>query len=783
MKLPALAASARRHPWWSAALSLLLVPALGALVWLASVHAIDYPAARLSPRAVASLDVVDRNGTPIWRSSSKAGEPRAWVSLQDIEPLLIDATLAAEDHRFHEHGGVDPWAVLRAVWLDLRALKFAYGASTLSMQLVRLLEPELNTHSVFGKVVQALYAARLERALSKRQIIEQYLNRAYYGHGAFGVEAAAERYFASSARAVSPAQAAFLAALPRAPLAYDPFKFKQRAEQRQRHILTRMHALGWLSAQSLELARAEPLTLRSIRSRARAQHFVDHLINTLDFDAVYGGTLDTTLDLDLQQQVEVAIDRHLDAIGSRDVTQAGVIVLDNRTGDILAMVGSGDYGDSARDGAVNVTTLRRRPGSTLKPFVYALALERGESPASLAYDVVLPGEATETYTSDVRQHGFARYREALAGSYNLAAVHTLQHVGVENLVSRLRRAGLSTLDEPATSYGPDLAIGNAEVLLSEYAGAFAAFGNGGRAVTPRAVRGYRSALGADALLTGSLTTHGTTSSQRPLGERGPQPQLFSAAISYQIFDILSDPDARRPMFGLSAPMDLPFPVALKTGTTRGYTDNLAFGTTRQYTVGAWAGNFDGKPMQGVMAMQGAAPLVRAAFVALAARFGDPTAPERPSTLVTRDVCSMSGQRPGPYCPGRKQEWVDASQLAHFEQAPTCQFHSASDPNNRVAFPPELAHWARARHLPDRGPAALAGAALQIAYPPSGTRFVLDPHRPAHLQRPPLQALPLDPRVAFTIDGVPADQFEPTPGRHLVRAELDAQHAESEIFYE
>jgi penicillin-binding protein 1C len=466
-----------------------------------------------------------------------------------------------------------------------------------------------------------------------------------------------------------------------------------------------------------------------------------------------------------------------------------VIVIDNRSGDILAMVGSADYDDSAEHGAVNVTTLRRRPGSTLKPFVYALALERGESPASLSYDVVLPGEATETYTSDVRQHGFARYREALAGSYNLSAVHTLQQVGVESLLGCLRRAGLTTLNEPNESYGPDLAIGNAEVLLSEYAGAFAAFGNGGRAVTPRAIRGYRAHFSERTGSHPSSASRATdpAPSTSPVwqltAERRPQVRLFAPAIAYQVFDILSDPDARRPMFGRSAPMDLPFPVALKTGTTRGYTDNLAFGTTQQFTVGAWAGNFDGTPMQGVMAMQGAAPLVRAAFVALAARFGDPTGPERPATLVAREVCSLSGQRPGPHCPGRKQEWIDAGQLSKFESAPSCHFHTDGDPNNRVTFPSELSHWARARDLPDRGRGAASGESLQIAYPPNGTRFVLDPHRPLALQRPPLRALPLDPRVSFTIDGVAADRFEPTPGRHLVRAELDDQHAQSEIFYE
>jgi penicillin-binding protein 1C len=757
---------------------------LGALWlgWRAVVTVADYPLSRLSAKDAASLTVLDRNGRALWRSNSKEGEAREWAELNEISPLLVSATLAAEDHRFYEHSGVDPWALLRAAWLDLRALRPAYGASTLSMQLVRLVEPGLNTRTWAGKWTQAVHAARLERALSKSAILEQYLNRAYYGRGAFGVQSAAQRYFATTAAAVSPAQAAFLSALPRAPLAYDPFLHPERAEGRQRHILARMQALGALSRESRELAESVPLTLSPPRPTGHAQHFVDYLINTLPLEAARGGVLKSTLDLDLQSRLEVAVRRHLADIGSRAVTQAGLVVIDNRRGDILAMVGSNDYADSKGHGAVNVTTLRRRPGSTLKPFVYALALERGDTPATLAYDVVLPGEATETYTADVRQHGMARYREALAGSYNLAAVHTLQRVGVETLLSRLRLAGLTTLDEADDQYGPDLAIGNAEVLLSEYTAAFAAFGNAGNAVSTRAVSSYR----ATPTLPGSDEPGATdTSRTEALGKRstgGVVQRVFSPEIAYQIFDVLADPDARRPMFGRSAPMDLPFPVALKTGTTRGYTDNLAFGTTREFTVGAWAGNFDGSPMEGVMAMQGAAPLVRAAFVALAALYGEPTAPDRPATLSQREVCPLSGARPGPYCPHRKLEWLPNPRLANFDQSPICGFHLSDDPRNRVAFPEALGHWAHARGLPDAA-AAAPPAGLSIAYPVDGARFVLDPDRPASQQRPPLQALPTDPRVSFTIDDKPAADFEPAPGRHVVRARLGDLAAEHEIFYE
>jgi penicillin-binding protein 1C len=485
--------------------------------------------------------------------------------------------------------------------------------------------------------------------------------------------------------------------------------------------------------------------------------------------------------------------RHLDGIGGRSVTQAGVIVIDNASGDILAMIGSNDYTDAAGDGAVNVTTLPRRAGSTLKPFVYGLALERGGSPATLAYDVVLPGEANETYTADVRQHGFARYREALAGSYNLAAVHTLEKVGVRALVDRLRRAGVSTLRAPTETYELSLAIGDAEIALIEYAGAFAAFGNAGRAVRPRGVRRVLSPPGfaVEASERASRPSDGAALAAASIAPSSTR--VFSPEVAYQIFDILSDPDARRPMFGRTAPLEVGFPVALKTGTTRGYTDNLAFGTTREFTVGAWAGNFDGTPTDGVMAMQGAAPLVRAAFISLAALYGTPSAPDRPVELTVRDVCPISGQRPGPACPGRKQESFTPLAASLFDAAAPCAFHvqraagGSGGPAASLAFPEELAPWARAHGLEqslvtDASQDARQTGPLSIAYPAPGSVFQIDPHRAARAQVPPVQALPPG-DVELTIDGVPARHFEPTPGRHRVRARRQGEVAETEIAFE
>ena len=732
-----------------AAALLVLAPPV---IWWVAVRAGSYPRARLEPRAAASLTVLDAAGGILRQDATAAGGRESWVPLERVSPDLVNATLASEDRRFWRHGGVDPVGIARALALDLVRGRAAFGGSTLTMQLARLVDPRPRTF--WGKLREAVVAGRIERALGKREILEQYLNRVYYGNGAWGAEAAARFYFGKPAAALSLGEASFLAVLPRGPEAYDPFRNLPVALRRRTHILGEMQSAGFATPAARDVAERTPLLFRREHPELGAPHFVAHVLGGLPPAERAGVTIETTLDTPLQKRIEIAVRDHLQAVGGRAISQAGVVVLRNRDGAILSMVGSGDYFDAAHAGAVNVTTILRRPGSTLKPFVYGLALEAGDSPATLAYDVVLPGETRESYTAEVKQHGVNRYRESLAGSYNLAAVHTLRRVGVPTLVDRLRAAGLTTLDKPAAAYGPSLAIGDTQFRLLEYAAAFAAFGNGGRAIVPRAVSRLRFPGGAAVDV--------------PPADGAV---VFSPEIAYLIFDILSDPDARRPMFGSAAPMEVGFKVALKTGTTRAYTDDLAFGTTREYTVGAWAGNFDGSPTAGVMAMQGAAPLVRAALVALSARFGAPTAPDEPRGLERHDVCALSGLRPGPDCPHKRELFVPGT-----EPGAVCDWHRRVDGHREVVWPTEAAGWARIHRGARRHPSTLAeeagvgsSAALQIVYPPEGAHFQLDPGRAPQLQRPPLRAIPAGAAVRWTVDGVAADAWIPAVGKHVLKA--------------
>lgn len=737
--------------------------ALGCIAaWWVAIWAGDFPAHLLDKNTASSFIVYDADRVLLRQEATGAGGRETWRGLDAISPHLVHATLASEDNGFHDHDGVDWSALARAAWLNIRRREVAFGGSTVTMQLARITTGTSRT--VTGKLYQMILAARLERQLAKDEILEQYLNRVYYGNGTWGAEQAARFYFEKSAAELSIGEAAMLAVIPRGPTRYDPFRHRGRVEKRRRHILGLMEEHGYLATDDRELAERAPLVLARKRPEFRAPHLVELVKKRLPAELQRSATVTTTVDWTLQRRVEVALAAHLDRVGWKRVTQSAVVVLRNSDGGILAMVGSRDYNDDTHHGAYNYATARLRPGSTLKPFVYATAIENGDTPATMVYDVALPEDAHEFYTKDVRSHGFARYREALAGSYNLSAVHALQRVGIPRVLGKLRGAGLETLDKPDEEYDWGLAIGHAEVRLLDLAAAFTLFGREGYPITPRVID---SAVAPD----GRAWSEAVVERDR----------VFSEEISYLLFDILSDDDARKPMFGDRVPMNLLFPVALKTGTTKAYTDNWAIGVTREFTVGVWAGNFDGSPTQQVMSVQGATPLMRAVYTAIAARYGDPTGPSRPDAIVNAAVCPVSGKRPGPHCEHGKQEIFIAGKIPE----ETCDWHQEVCGETVVVYPPEVLPWAQfyGRVVEPKCDVEVAADSLRIVAPASGARFLLEPHRPATFQRPPLAALPYGADVTWTINGEPAAEWMPEPGTHTVVAQRGDLRDEVSIVYE
>ncbi len=479
--------------------------------------------------------------------------------------------------------------------------------------------------------------------------------------------------------------------------------------------------------------------------------------------------IETTLDAALQAEVAGIVDVHRRRLEVHGARHVAVAVLDNASSEWLAWEGSGDYGDDANGGRIDGVIAPRQPGSALKPFTYALAFERGFTPATVLPDVPAsfataePGVLYSPRNYDGQFHGPLRARLALAGSENVPAVWTLSRVGVPDLLRLLRRAGLSTLDQTAGHYGFALTMGDAEVRLDELVAAYSALARGGLWRPPLMVRRV-------------VHDGGVTAPRRPADE-----PLVSPRSAFWVTDILSDPDARAWVFGAGSSLDFPFPVAVKTGTSQAYRDNWTLGYTRAVTVGVWVGNFDRAPLRNSSGVTGAAPIFHDVLLAaerrVRGRLPAPTDPPLASPvpgLARRTICALSGREATAACPRLETEWLPAGDL------PSCRWHRHDRGRTVVDWPPAYRAWARARgllavpaigHSSERPAVRRAAAgtapsrsALRIVNPPPGGTYLRDPTLPAPFQTLPLRAIG---------DGSARTLTWTVDGRTVGRSALDA----------
>ena len=620
------------------------VAAGGAAAWIAT----PVPREVLGGRVDPGVIIVDRHGIVLRSTRAADGSRHRWIALEEMDPDLLAAFVAAEDRRFYGHRGIDWRGAARAGADNLRAGRVVSGASTITMQLARLVRPVPRTWT--GKLRQALWALRLERHLGKQEILEQYLNRIPLGQGAIGVEAAASLYFGGSAADVSLGQAALLAGIARSPSAWSPFTSPARALRARDRVLARLEAAGYAHPDAAARARLEPAVAGSAAGRFLAPHFTTRLLasddargDTVGDDtggghtrgddaggssaggsyagaATAGGVVRSSLDAVLQAQVEGEVRHTAEQLAARGGRHAAAVVLDNATGEVLAWVGSPDFwSDTA--GQVDMVTGLRQPGSTLKPFLYALAFDRNFTAATVLPDLPRVFQtASGPYAPrnyDRRFRGPVRMREALASSYNVPAVDLADRIGPSALLETLRSAGFASLTRSADHYGLGLALGNGEVSLVELANGYRALAAGG------VWRPWRARAGPEAT---------------PPGRR-----FASARSAALVLDILADPVARIPGFGVGSALELPFPMAAKTGTSRHFTDNWAVGVTERFTVAVWVGSFDGTAMDGVSGVTGAGPLLHRVALATARRY-DPGSLPAPAAagLEPARVCRLSG---------------------------------------------------------------------------------------------------------------------------------------------
>ncbi len=432
---------------------------------------VPIPTNRLSPLPVISLRIVDRNGVTLREVLSDQEGRAYWLRWSEIPGWLVKATIAVDDSRFYIHPGLDPIAIVRALYQDMRALRVVSGGSTITEQVIHNIYHLPRT--IPGKILEAWYALRLERTISKDQILLQYLNRVPCGNGTYGVEAASRLYFDKPARQLSLAEAAFLAGLPNSPGSSNPYRAFSRAESRQSFILKQMLEKRMISRVDYERAINEPIRIATSQRQFRAPHFTQMVLHViLPEDRQRISVVRTTLDYGVQKTVMLLLRGQVASLKSHRVTNAAAVVIDNASGDIIALVGSVNFFDSLRDGQVNGALSPRQPGSALKPFAYGPALESGMTAATilpdLPYSVAGTSTTSEGYSPenyDRKFHGPVRLRTALACSYNVPAVRVAERVGVRALLNLLRDAGLATLDKDASHYGLALTLGDGEVTL------------------------------------------------------------------------------------------------------------------------------------------------------------------------------------------------------------------------------------------------------------------------------------------------------------------------------
>src|SRR5438309_3878925 len=680
--------------------------------------------------------VLDVHGNVLERDAS-AGL-RIPTTIDRVAPRMLQATISAEDRRFLQHVGVDPIAVARA----LANSSAPSGASTITQQLARRLYLTDDASPLaLRKAHEALIALQLEANRSKAEILQLYLNDVYYGRGAYGVEAAARVYFGIGAANLDLAHAAYLAGLPQRPSEYDSV-IDAAAHARQSYVLARMVEDGWITKVQADAAAAERVDILPDSLPPIAHQFVAFARAELarlrpDLAGRNGLVIETTLDAGLQSEAERLVGLRLEPLRDRNATDAALVAIEPRTGRILAWVGSATDGDPTHGGEIDMVRTPRQPGSALKPLLYAAAFEHGYTAATPLLAVPTTyATADGPYTPanfDRSFHGVVPLRVALASSLNVPAVRTLDAIGLDAMLEITHRFGLTTLNS-VESYGLSLTLGSGEVRLVDLTNAFAAFGARGMLAEPYAIERVRDASGR------ILFAHHSIAPRR----------VLSAEHAYLITDILSDPDARIPGFGGVTPFEVPFPAAVKTGTSTGFRDTWTIGFTPNIAIGVWVGNANGAPMLGLAGVEGAGPIWRDAM--MAASLSRPMDPfVRPAGIVDATICSPTGLLPGPDCASPTSEIFAAGTV------PTArETYFLKDPDGRIAIDPpiEARDWARAAGLTLRSDGAGAARdALRIVAPVAGTKSYFAPELSSHLVVLRAVAARGIERVTFAVDGL------------------------------
>ncbi|MDF0554572.1 penicillin-binding protein 1C [Kamptonema sp. UHCC 0994] len=607
------------------------------LPYLAPIRAVDIAQDR------EAIEFSDRNGLPLGTILTRDQEHTAAVPLDRVSSHFVRAIIAAEDSRFYQHGATDVRAIARSLLEAAQAKQLVSGASTITMQLARMLDPVPRT--LPNKVRELWLSWRIFAGMNRDEILESYINRLPMSGNIYGVEAASRTYFGISAADLNLAQASLLAAIPNDPNNLNPYYRWQSLKKRQTYVLDRMVKDKYITRSQANRALAEEILLApKEQGIIAAPHFLFWLSNQLPKQ--HPSHIRTTIDRSLQQFVEAQVQQVVNSLSPHNVHNAAALVINNHTGEVLAYIGSPDYFNQAEIGRNDGVQALRQPGSTLKPFLYELALEkRAIRPNTILADVptyyAIPGAKLYSPTNYNEQTflGPVRVRVALANSLNIPAVRVLEKVGVPTFLNRLHELGFEHLTQSPEYYGLGLVLGSGEVSLFELARAYVTLARQGQ-----------------------FTPIVTTFNDAQLQNTQPVINEKTAAL---ITNMLSDAHARAQEFGVDSVLALPFTTAVKTGTSSNFRDTWTVGFTTDYTVATWVGNFNGDRMKKVSGVMGAAPLWNHIMLHLH-EHQEPAPFPTLKGLVQRPICAISGWKPTPDCPSVVREYFYPEDISKYE---------------------------------------------------------------------------------------------------------------------
>jgi penicillin-binding protein 1C len=721
-----------------------------------------------------------RDGTPAYVFLARDDRWRLPVALDDVDPALVAALIALEDKRFWHHDGVDPIAIVRAAASDVRHARRVSGGSTLTMQLARLLEPRPRT--LRAKLLDMFRAVQLDLRLSKREILAEYLARTPYGGNVEGVESAAWSYFGHGARHLTPLEIATLLAVPQGPRRFAPRpENTARLRARRDAILGKLIAAGVFPAVDARTALAEAAATPPPDRLRRMPRQAAHAAVWLHHRHARDGRLRTTLDAGIQALAEREVELRRGELHRKAIHGGAIVVVDHRSREVVALVGSLDFGDAQHGGQIAMFGRPRSPGSTLKPLLYALAIDRGMAlPEFRVADVPAQYGTYRPRNFDGDWSGLVALRDALARSLNLPFVDLLDRLGVESFVGELARMGVAPARAAPGQYGLSMIVGGIELTPLELAGLYATLAEDG------AYRPLRLIAGAP-----------------PAGE---PVRVFGPGAAWLTRQALTERD--RPDFPRRRDIaGVPPAIHWKTGTSFGFRDAWAVGSGPAYTAVVWTGNVDDRPSAELVGSEAAGPLLFDVLEGLAGRA--PAAPAAPpDDLVEVEICSYSGHVAGDACPER----VRARAPVHAVPTAPCPYHQAYevdratgravvpacrkpghayDRRSFVVLPSSITAWLSARHravpeapvFDDDCAAGLADAPPVMVTPGEGQIITLIPGVPANRQLVPLSASTRAARLHWFVDGAlvgsaPSDQrvyWTPVAGRHDLVVADDAGH--------